>query len=317
MEFIRGSYNIRSHHYGCVLSVGNYDGLHPGHQHVIQQLVKCGKDLNLPVTIVGFEPHPLEFFIGDAAPPRLMSVREKVESMRAMGVDRFCCLRFNHVLANTEPEVFVEDILLDKLGAKCIIVGDDFRFGRNRRGDYQMLHQLCVRNAVLVRRIDAQLLGDDRISSTRIRHFLGAGDISHANRLLGREYSISGRVVRGNGNGRKWGFATANVQMKIPKTALNGIFVVMVKRKNGTVRQGVASLGIRPTIGGTRKVLEVHLLDFDQDLYGERIKVNFLKKLRDEFKFSSIEKMCEQVQQDILRARDFFHDRNSQITLCH
>ncbi len=297
--------------------MGNYDGLHPGHQHVIQQLVKYGKDLNLPVTIVGFEPHPLEFFVGDAAPPRLMSVREKVESMRAMGVDRFCCLRFNHVLANTEPEEFVEDILLNRLGARCIIVGDDFRFGRNRRGDYQMLHQICVRNAVLVHRIDTQLLGDNRISSTRIRHFLRTGDISHANRLLGREYSISGRVVRGNGNGRKWGFATANVQMKIPKTALDGIFVVTVERREGSVRHGVASLGMRPTIGGTKKVLEVHLLDFDQDLYGERIKVNFLNKLRDELKFSSIEKMCEQVRLDILRTRDFFRDRDSQVTIYH
>ena len=316
MEFIRGTHNIRSRHHGCVLSVGNYDGLHPGHQYVIQHLVDLGKELNLPVMIVSFEPHPLEFFVRDAAPPRLMSVRDKVEIMRDLGVDRFCCLRFNHSLANTEPEEFIMDTLLGKLGAKCIIVGDDFRFGRNRRGDYQMLHKFCVENGVQTYIIDAQLLGDDRISSTRIRHFLAIGNLSHANRLLGREFSISGKVVRGNGNGKKWGFATANVNMKIAKPALSGIFVVKVQRKDGSIQSGVASLGIRPTIGGTSKVLEVHIIDFDEDLYGERIKVMFLKKLRDEFKFSSIEKMCEQVQIDILRTRDYFQDSNFQVSLC-
>lgn len=315
MEVIRGEHNIRSRHQGCVVSVGNYDGLHPGHRQVIKQLIEFGQELNLLATIVGFEPHPLEFFVGDAAPARLMTVREKVEAMRELGVDQFCCLRFNHALANTEPEEFVERVLIRKLGTKRIVVGDDFRFGRNRRGDFRMLNSICMRHAVRAFKIEPQMSGDDRISSTRIREYLAAGHLAQANRLLGREYFISGRVVRGAGNGRKWGFATANIRLNFSKPALAGIFVVQVEFKDGTKREAVASLGLRPTVGGTSEVLEVHILDFDSNLYGQRIKVHFLQKLRDEVKFSSIEKMCEQVQQDILRTREYFRDHNSQLAL--
>ena len=311
MEFIRGAHNIGSRHHGCVASVGNYDGLHPGHRQVIRSLAEHGRRLDLPVTIISFEPHPLEFFVPNAAPSRLMSVREKLEGMSELNVDRFCCLRFNHALANTEPEDFIKDLLIRKLGVRHIVVGDDFRFGRNRRGDFEMLRTLGRRYSMEVVKTESYLIGDERVSSTRIRECLAAGNLVQAARLLGRDYSVSGRVVRGDGNGRKWGFPTANLKLKHQNVALTGIFVVEVDLSEKTSLPAVASLGMRPTVGGTTLILEVHLLDFDADLYGQRIRIRFLKKLRDEVKFSSIETMCEQIKQDILRTRDhFLHERS-------
>ncbi len=313
MEFIRGEHNICAKHFGCVASIGNYDGLHPGHQSVIKSLVARGGKLNLPVTIVSFEPHPLEFFVPDAAPPRLMTVREKYEAMQALQVDRFCCLRFNHRLANTEPEVFVEDLLLTKLGVKYIVVGDDFRFGRNRRGNFEMLRTICQAHNVEVDKTETFELGGVRVSSSRIRECLGCGEIALANQLLGRDYSISGRVVRGDGNAKNWGFATANVQIEVAKPAVAGIFIVEADFSEAVTWPGVASLGIRPTIGGNNQLLEVHLLDFDKDIYGQRIRVRFLQKIRDEVKFPSIERMCEQIRQDIAETRTYFQGIRSQM----
>lgn len=306
MEFIRGEHNIAARHHGCVASVGNYDGLHPGHQKVINSLVQRGRHLSLPVTIVSFEPHPLEFFVPDAAPPRLMTVREKSEAMHELSVDRFCCLRFNHRLANTEPENFVEDLLIAKLGVRYVVVGDDFRFGRNRRGNFEMLRSICRRFDVEVSRMETIEFEGQRISSSRIRESLAAGEIQMANQLLGRDFSMSGRIVRGDGNAGNWGFATANIKIEVPKPAVSGIFVVKVDLPDKDSLPGVASLGIRPTVGGSTQLLEVHLLDFDQDIYGQRIRVRFQKKLRDEIKFSSVEKMCEMIQQDIVKTRGHF-----------
>ena len=315
MEFIRGERNIAARHHGCVASIGNYDGLHPGHQSVISSLVDRGRELDLPVTIVSFEPHPLEFFVPDAAPPRLMTVREKYEAMQELSVDRFCCLRFNHRLANTEPEEFVEDLLIRKLGTKYIVVGDDFRFGRNRRGDFEMLHSICQLHDIEVARTETLELGGQRVSSSRIRECLGLGDIALANELLGRDFSISGRVVRGDGNARNWGFPTANVQLEIAKPAVAGIFVVEADLPDSQSWQAVASLGLRPTVGGNTPVLEVHLFDFEQDIYGQRLHVRFKKKIRDEIKFPTIEDMCEQIHKDIAVARDYFQTPRTKIAI--
>ena len=312
MEFIRGAHNITSRHHGCVASVGNYDGLHPGHRQVIQSLARKGRELDLPVTIVSFEPHPLEFFVPHAAPPRLMTVREKLEGLSKLDVDRFLCLTFDHRLANTEPEAFVEELLIEKLGVRHIFVGDDFRFGRNRRGDFEMLRKLGRVFNMEVVRTDSFMVGDERVSSTRIRECLATGNLIHAKRLLGEYYSLSGRIVRGDGNGKKWGFATANLQFKIQKPALQGIFVVEADVNGGMWLPGVASLGTRPTVDGSKYVLEVHLLDFDDDIYGRRMRVRFLQKLRDEVRFNSVETMCEQIQQDILRTREYFRNEQSQ-----
>ena len=306
MEFIRGEHNIAARHHGCVASVGNYDGLHPGHRKVIKSLVDRGRDLDLPVTIVSFEPHPLEFFVPDAAPPKLMTVREKIEALKELNVDHFCCLRFNHRLANTEPENFVEDLLIAKLGVRYVVVGDDFRFGRNRRGNFEMLRSICRRYDAEVSKMETIEFDGERISSSRIRDCLAAGNIGLANRILGRDFSMSGRIVRGNGNARNWGFATANIKIEVTKPAVSGIFVVEVDLPDKNSLPGVASLGFRPTIGGDTQLLEVHLLDFDRNIYGQRIRVRFQKKLRDEIKFPSIDKMCEQIQQDIATTRIYF-----------
>lgn len=306
MEFIRGAHNIGSRHHGCVASVGNYDGLHPGHRQVIRSLAIRGRELELPVTIVSFEPHPLEFFVPHAAPARLMTVREKLEGLSKLEVDRFLCLRFNHALANTEPEAFIKELLIGQLGVRHIVVGDDFRFGRNRRGDFQMLRKVGRPFNMNVVRMESFMVGDERVSSSRIRECLASGNLSHAGRLMGDAYTLSGRIVRGDGNGRKWGFATANIRVKIDKPVLQGIFVVEADINGSDRLPGVASLGTRPTVGGSGFVLEVHLLDFDEDIYGRRMRVRFLRKLRDEVRFTSIEIMCEQIQHDILRTREHF-----------
>ena len=311
MEFILGQHNIARRHHGCVASVGNYDGIHPGHQQVIQNLVAKGRELNLPATIVSFEPHPLEFFIGAAAPPRLMSVREKFETLRDFNVDRFCCLRFNHQLANTEAEQFVTELLINRLGVRYILVGDDFRFGRNRRGDFDMLQSIGQAHGMQSEKTESFVVGNVRVSSSRIRECLAVGNLSHANHLLGRAYSISGKVVRGDGNAARWGFATANISLKIKKPALKGVFVTEAQLEDGVVWPAVSSLGERPTVGGTTTVLEAHLLNFSADLYGQRIRLRFLKKLRDEVKFSTIETMCEQIQLDIERTREYFQLQQS------
>lgn len=307
MEFIRGASSIRARHYGCVASVGNYDGVHLGHQQVIRSLAKMGESLRLPTAVITFEPHPMEFFVPDRAPPRLMTVREKIEAMSSLGVDVLCCLRFNHDLANTEPEDFIKDLLVDKLGVEYFVVGDDFRFGRNRRGDFEMLRSLGETLGMQVARTESFTMDGNRVSSTRIRECLKSGDLTGAAKMLGREYSMSGKVVRGDGNGRRWGFATANVKPDFHNLPLSGIFIAEVTGIAGhDFYPAAASLGVRPTVDGDRKLLEVHVLDFDQDIYGRQIHVRFLKKLRDEIKFDSIDAMKGQIFKDIARTREFF-----------
>ena len=312
MEFIRGAHNIRPRHWGCVASVGNYDGIHLGHHKVIRSLAVTGAKLGLPVAIITFEPHPMEFFVPDRAPPRLMTVREKVEAMTELGVDRVCCLRFDHNLANTEPEEFISELLVEKLGVRHIVVGDDFRFGRNRRGNFDMLLAEGAKYDIDVNMTESFLIGRNRVSSTRVRELLNAGRLSQAALLLGRDYSISGRVVRGDGNARQWGFATANIVPAFQNPPMTGVFIAEVDGiRDGQGLPAAVSLGNRPTVGGKHMVLEAHLIDFDGDLYGKRVRVRFLKKLRDEMQFSSIETMIEHIHRDIADTREYFGSEQS------
>ncbi len=314
MELMRGVQNIRRRHYGCVASVGNYDGIHLGHHQVVRSLAVTGVQLDLPVTIITFEPHPMEFFVPDRAPPRLMTMREKIEAMMELGVDRVCCLRFDHDLANTEPEDFVSKLLVEKLGVRHIVVGDDFRFGRNRRGDFEMLQTLGSRYNMVVNRTESFKVGRSRVSSTRIRELLKAGNLAQAALLLGRDYSISGRVARGDGNGKRWGFATANIVPDHQNLPTSGIFIAEVDGVDpARPHPAAASLGIRPTVGGDRIILEVHLLDFEGDLYGKRIRVRFLKKIRDEVKFDSVEAMIKHIRRDIAMTRKYFDSEQSRM----
>lgn len=317
MEFIRGKVNIRERHHGCVASVGNYDGIHLGHQQVINSLAANGRSFRLPTTIITFEPHPMEFFVPRKAPARLMTVREKVLAMQELGVDRLCVLKFNHELANTEPESFIRVLLAEKLGVRHIVVGDDFRFGRNRRGDFKMLCSVGQQFGISVERTESFTVAGERVSSTRIRSALAAGNLKRAAELLGRDYSMTGRVVRGEGNGALWGFPTANIVPKFQNVPVQGVFAVEVDLRGAAVPvPGAASVGKRPTLGGRYVVLEVHLLDFDDTLYGKSIRVRFLDKLRDQKKFSSVETMCQHIRQDIIRTREFFADRSAGIASC-
>jgi len=305
MELIRGWHNLRPRHRGCVATIGNFDGVHRGHRAVLARLAQVGQELGLPATLLTFEPHPLEFLRPEAAPPRLTSLRNKLMALRDTGLARVLCLRFDRAFAALEPEEFVQRLLVERLGVRFLLVGDDFRFGRGRRGDFAMLQEAGKANGFAVEQMGTVLVDGERVSSTRVRQALLRGDLEQAERLLGRPYSICGRVIRGDRIGRTLGFPTANISLERTRPALLGIFVVQV-RDGDQLRPGVASVGTRPSVGGTRLLLEVHLLDFHGDLYGRHLQVEFLKRLRGEEYFDSLEALTAQIARDADAARDYF-----------
>ncbi len=305
MELIRGWHNLRPRHRGCVATIGNFDGVHRGHRAVLARLAQVGQELGLPATLLTFEPHPLEFLRPEAAPPRLTSLRNKLMALRDTGLARVLCLRFDRAFAALEPEEFVQRLLVERLGVRFLLVGDDFRFGRGRRGDFAMLQEAGKANGFAVEQMGTVLVDGERVSSTRVRQALLRGDLEQAERLLGRPYSICGRVIRGDRIGRTLGFPTANISLERTRPALSGIFVVQV-RDGDQLRPGVASVGTRPSVGGTRLLLEVHLLDFHGDLYGRHLQVEFLKRLRGEEYFDSLEALTAQIARDADAARDYF-----------
>jgi riboflavin kinase/FMN adenylyltransferase len=295
------------------LTIGNFDGVHLGHQAMLAELRRASGRLGLPACVLTFEPHPREFFAPDKAPTRLTSLREKLELLAGCGVDRVHMLRFNYGLAQTTAEDFVERIIARGLAARWVLVGDDFRFGARRAGDLVMLKQAAPRLNFEVAAIASVTLDGERVSSTALRRALAAGELDRAGRLLGRAYSISGRVVAGDGLGRKLGFPTANVQTRRNHPPFTGIFVV---RLHGAARgplNGVASLGVRPTVKSQgAPVLEVYALDFSGDLYRRHVRVEFLHKLRDEEKYADLATLTRQIALDVENARDFFHRRDAE-----
>lgn len=305
MELIRGWHNLRPRHRGCVATIGNFDGVHRGHRAVLARLDEVSRELRLPSTLLIFEPHPLEFLRPEAAPPRLTSLRNKLHALRSTNLDRVLCLRFDRRFADLEAESFVRDLLVERLGVRFLLVGDDFRFGRGRSGDFAMLQRAGQEYGFAVEQMATVLVDGARASSTRVRQALLAGDLDLARRLLGRPYSICGRVVHGDRIGRTLGFPTANISLEHTRPAPSGIFVVQV-RDDGVVRPAVASLGTRPTVGGKRLLLEVHLLDYRGDLYGRHLEVEFLKRLRGEEMFDSLEALRAQIARDVEAARDYF-----------
>ncbi len=300
----------------AALTIGNFDGVHLGHQAMLAELARAAAQLGVPACVLTFEPHPREFFSPDQAPARLTSLREKLELLAQSGVERVHVCRFNYTLAQTGAEDFIERILVRGLGARWVLVGDDFRFGARRAGNFVMLKQAAPRHGFEVAALSSVTLDGERVSSTAVRTALAAGDLARAERLLGRAYSISGRVVAGDGLGRKLGFPTANVQMKRERPALTGIFAV---RLHGAAREplrAVASLGVRPTVKQQgAPVLEVHVPDFDADLYRRHVRVEFLKKLRDEEKYADLASLTRQIGRDVEDARAFFagHDARPRI----
>ncbi|MGD8430206.1 MAG: bifunctional riboflavin kinase/FAD synthetase [Ectothiorhodospiraceae bacterium] len=308
MELIRGSHNLRPRHNGCAATIGNFDGVHRGHQEVLRQLRQAADARDVPATVITFEPHPREFFAPDAAPARITGLRDKLRALAAAGVDRVLCLEFGNRLARMSAEDFASRILVERLGVRYLMVGDDFRFGRGREGDYRLLGEVARSSGFELTRMPTVALDSERVSSTRVREALSAGDLASAKRLLGRAYTVSGRVAHGDALGRELGWPTANLAFKHGRCPLGGIFVVEVRGVDGS-RPGVASVGTRPTVGGTRQLLEVHLLDYAGDLYGRHIEVRFLEWLRGEEHFESLDELKEQIGRDVVRAREFFAAR--------
>jgi riboflavin kinase/FMN adenylyltransferase len=292
------------------VTIGNFDGLHRGHQAMLARLKQAAASRGLPSCVLTFEPHPREFFSPAQAPARLSSLREKSELIRAAGIDRLHVCRFNRSFASLSPAEFIERVLIDTLGARWILVGDDFRYGAKRAGDFAFLNEVGARLGFEVESLPTVSVEDKRASSTAVREALAAGDMLHARELLGRPYSISGHVMHGDKLGRQIGFPTANIQLQHNRPPLSGIFAVEVYGLNGAPLQGVASLGTRPTVHNNgRPTLEVFIFDFRDDLYGRRLRVDFLKKLRDEEKYPGLDALIAQINRDVDNARAYFAAR--------
>jgi len=306
MRFIRGLHNLSSAPRGCALTIGNFDGVHRGHQTVLAQLQACAAELQLPATVMVFEPTPQEYFSPATAPARLQRLRDKLTLFRERGVDQVVCLRFDRQLAERDAEAFVQDILVDGLDVRHLVIGDDFRFGKDRRGDFAFLQRAGQRQGFEVVSTQTLVVSGDRVSSTRIREALVAGDLTMAEQLLGRPYRICGRVALGQQRGRTIGFPTANVHLHRTVSPLSGVFAVRALIPGHKPMTGVANLGKRPTVCGNEMVLETHLFDFDRDIYGHYVDIEFCRKLRDEKRFESFEALKQQIHQDAEQARTFF-----------
>jgi len=304
MQILRGltSPDLQS----TALTIGNFDGVHLGHEALLNQLQLAARELNLLTAAIVFEPHPREFFTPDQAPARLTNLREKLECFAALGLNRVHVCRFDKKLAQTSAANFI-DALYKNLAAKYVIIGDDFRFGKARGGDFPLMESIGLQQGVIVKSMDSVLQDGVRISSTAVRDALSAGNLPLAQRYLGRAYSITGHVIHGDKVGRKLGFPTANIQLKHNRVPLSGVFVVGVCIEGGSMVEGVASLGVRPTIEVNGKpILEVHLFDFVKQIYGKHLHVDFLHKLRDEVKFSGLESLTKQIALDVEQAKDWF-----------
>jgi len=308
MLILRGLYSPDSR--PVALTIGNFDGVHLGHQALLNELGAAAKARGLQTAVVIFEPHPREFFTPQQAPARLTSLREKLEFFAALGIDRVHVCRFNQRFAQVSAANFI-NALHEKLSAKFVLIGDDFRFGSARGGDFALMEVIGAQLGFGVQSVHSVTHDGVRISSTAIRAALVAGQMRTAQRYLGRHYSISGRVVHGDGMGRKLGFPTANIQLKHNLPPLSGIFVVQAHAEGLGVLQGVSSLGVRPTLKqDAKQVLEVHLFEFAQQIYGKHLRVEFLQKLRDEEKYPDIETLQRHIALDVENAKRWFEQHD-------
>jgi len=309
MELIRGFHNLRPHHRGCVATIGNFDGVHLGHQAVLGQLAEAAGRLNLPTVVTTFEPQPQEFFGAVVETPRLTRLREKLQALRRYSVDRVLCLRFSDHMAQLPAEDFIRRLLVEGLDVRYLVVGDDFRFGHQRQGDFAMLKAAGVKYGFQVVSMHSFQVDGERVSSTRVREALAQGAMTTAEKLLGRSYRMSGRVAHGDKRGRDLGFPTANIHLHRQATPVRGVFAVEMFGIAGEPVAGVANVGVRPTVDGSRSLLEVHLFDFDGDIYGRYVEVVFLHKLRDEVRFASLDALKQQIGLDGEAACKFFAER--------
>lgn len=306
MEIINGTHNIRPDHRGNVITMGNFDGVHHGHQVLLHHLTAKARELGVPSLLITFEPQPREFFAGSQVPPRLTRLREKVALLQESGLDRLLLLPFNERTAQTSAQWITEDLFHDLLGARYVVVGDDFRFGRDRAGDYNMIKASGQQHGYGVSHMGTLELEDKRVSSTRVRQVLAEGDFELAEQLLGHEYFIMGRVVYGRQLGRQLGVPTANIRLQRYKAALEGVYCVTVDGIDDRQYTGIANIGVRPTVDGKEPLLEVHVFDYQGNLYGDLLTIKFKHKLRDEQAFGSIDELKVQIDKDIATARAWF-----------
>lgn len=305
-QLIRGKNQISPDFNGCVVTIGNFDGVHQGHQVLLANVVEKAKNLALPSVVMTFEPQPLEYLFPDKSVARLTRFREKFVFLSESGIDKVLVIRFDRDFARLTADEFVQSLLVNKLKVKHVMVGEDFHFGKGRQGNVELLKKAGQEHGFTVETQADVMMDAERVSSTRVRQALLAGNHELANRLLGRPYSMMGRVVHGDKLGRVLGYPTANIHLHRKASPVMGVYVVRVHGLGKNPLPGVANIGIRPTIGGTRSLLEVHLFNFNQSIYGQYVSVEFCHKLRDEERYDSLEALKTQIEIDVDQAREYF-----------
>jgi riboflavin kinase / FMN adenylyltransferase len=303
MEIVRGLYNLRARHRGCVLTIGAFDGIHRGHQEMIRVLRTHAQAQQLPAAVLSFEPTPREFFAKGVPPGRLTRFREKVAALQQYGVERFVCMRFDERMRSMDARQFIREVLVEGLGVRHLVVGHDFRFARNNEGNVATLREHAAAGGYGVTEVPPFEIDGERVSSSLIRAALDAGDMARAARLLGRPYRMTGKVVDGAKLGRQLGFPTANLRPHRRATPLAGVFAIRVSGCGLHNAPGVASLGTRPAVNGKELLLEAHVFDFAGDLYRSYLHVDFIERLRDERWFPDMDSLVEQIREDARQAR--------------
>ncbi len=306
MKIFRGV-PARAERAACALTIGNFDGVHRGHQALLKQVVSAAQSRGIEAAVLTFEPHPREFFTPDNAPARVANLRDKADALEACGIERLFVLHFNRQLASMSAETFIDEILVEGCATRWLAVGDDFRFGARRRGDVALLRAHAAAGGYEVAQLATVTEGAERISSSAVRAALLAGDLKHAERLLGRPYAITGRVLHGAKLGRTIGFPTLNLRIAHKRPAVHGVFAVKVHGIDAAAWPGVASVGLRPTVDQSgRWLLEVHLFDFAASVYGRMVRVEFVQRLRDEEKYVTLDQLTEAIRNDAAQARALF-----------
>lgn len=306
MELIRGLHNLRPEHRGCVATIGNFDGVHLGHQAVLGQLAEQAEKMGLPTVVIIFEPQPHEFFARSEVKPRLTRLREKYQALKRYSVDRVLCIRFDRKFANLSAESFIDQVLIQGLDVRYLVVGDDFCFGRGREGTFDLLRDTGRKKGFPVVTMHTFSIDGQRVSSTLVRDALFNGDLELAEKLLGRPYRMCGRVAHGDKRGRTIGFPTANIHLHRKASPVQGVYAVEMFGIEGEPVAGIANVGNRPTVDGTRSLLEVHLFNFDQEIYGRYVHIDFDHRIRDEMKFDSFDQLKQQIKKDVVKAMDWF-----------
>lgn len=311
-QLIRGLYNVAPQHKAGVVTIGNFDGVHQGHQALITRVKERAKALHVPSIVITFEPLPKEYFAkleNSSSLPRLTRWREKFIALAQTGIDYVLVLPFHQQFAAWRAEEFIQNVLVDHLAIEHVIIGDDFRFGFQREGDFAFLNNAGLRYGFTTEEMPSVILDGMRVSSTLIRDALEKGDQALAEHGLGRPYAMQGRVVHGDKLGRQLGFPTANINLHRNKAPVQGIYTVRVHGIEKQALPGVANIGIRPTVGGTKPLLEVYLFDFDRDIYGKHVSIEFCKKLRDEKHYKDLALLKEAIAKDVEMAKEYFKQR--------